>query len=257
MGALFEPWLATRDVQRSSRRNDRAVFSAYVAPRFGSAPVGSVTGPAVREWMASLRTKNGAAAPRTKRDALRVLRAILDFAMEDGRIARNPAVGIRVAGTKGSPGQALSLPELREFVAALRPPHHEVALVLSLAGLRWSELAGLDERDLVRDSDGRPFLAVRRRRVLDEEGKRVMLPGTKAGREMTRLVPLLPEVAAIVERRITGDPYQALFRRSRVGGSTRGTGGGRQGGSRRAGWSIAQVSGRTICAIRPRRPGCG
>jgi len=103
---LFEPWLATRDVQGSSRRNDRAVFQAYVLPRFGAAAVGSVSAPVVREWVAGLQTKRGTAAPRTKRDALRILRAVLDYAVEDGRIARNPALGIRVTGTKGSPGPA-------------------------------------------------------------------------------------------------------------------------------------------------------
>lgn len=37
------------------------------------------------------------------------------------------------------------------------------------------------------------------------------LAGTKAGPEVTRLVLLLPEVAAIVDRQLTGDPYRALF----------------------------------------------
>jgi integrase len=209
-GELFESWLATRDVEGSTRRNDRAIWHAYCAEPFGRMPVGSVTAPKVREWVAGLRTRKGLAAPRTKRDALRVLRGVLGFAMEDGRIARNPAVGIKVPGTKGTPGVALSLAELRTFVAALTPPHHEVALVLALGGLRWSELAALDERDVVNDA-GRLFLAVRRRRVLDEEGKRVTLPGTKGGRGVTRMVPVLPELVPIVERHKTGRPDRPLF----------------------------------------------
>ena len=98
-------------------------------PRFGRIPLASITAPMVREWVATLSTRNGPAAPRTKRDALRVLRGVLGFAVEDGRIARNPAVGIKVPGTKGTPGVALTLAELRTFVAALTPPHHEVALL--------------------------------------------------------------------------------------------------------------------------------
>ena len=144
----------------------------------------------VREWVARLHTRRGPAAPRTKRDALRVLRGVLDYAVEDGRIAKNPAVGIKVAGTKGTPGQALSLGELRTFVAKLDERERDVALVLGLTGLRWSELSGLDERDVVREGR-RVFLLVRRRRVLDEAGKRVTLPGTKRGREVARRVPVL------------------------------------------------------------------
>ncbi|MFC8501726.1 tyrosine-type recombinase/integrase [Pedococcus sp. NPDC057267] len=210
-GELFERWLATRDVEGSTRRNDRAIWHAYCVGRFGRIPVASISAAMVKEWVAGLRTRSGVAAPRTKRDALRVLRGVLAYAVEDGRIARNPAVGIRVPGTKGTPGVALSLAELRTFVAALHPPHHEVALVLALAGLRWSELAALDERDVVRDDDGRLFLAIRRRRVLDEEGKRVTLPGTKGGRGITRMVPVLPELVPIVEQHRTGRPDLPLF----------------------------------------------
>ena len=208
---LFERWLATRDIEGSTRRNDRAIWHAYLEGPFGRRPLASISAPLVREWVAGLTTKNGPAAPRTKRDALRVLRGVLAYAVEDGRIARNPAVGIKIAGTKGTPGQALSLAELRVFVAALKPPHHEIALVLALAGLRWSEIAALDERDAMRDDDGRLFLAIRRRHVLDEEGKRVTLPGTKGGRGVTRMVPVLPELVPIVERHLTGKPDAPLF----------------------------------------------
>lgn len=208
---LFEHWLATRDVEGSTRRNDRALWHSYVQARFGRMPVSSISAPVVREWVAGLQTKKGNAAPRTKRDALRVLRGVLGYAVEDGRIAKNPAMGIKVTGTKGTPGQALSLAELRTFVAALKPPHHEVALVLALAGLRWSEIAALDQRDVIRDEQGRMFLAIRRRHVLDEDGKRVTLPGTKSGRSVTRMVPLLPELLPIVERHLTGHPSEPLF----------------------------------------------
>jgi integrase len=209
---LFERWLATRDVEGSTRRNDGAIWHAYCTGRFGRVPVASISAAMVKEWVAGLQTKKGSsAAPRTRRDALRVLRGVLAYAMEDGRIARNPAAGIRVPGTKGTPGVALTLAELRTFVAALNKPHHEVALVLALGGLRWSELAALDERDVVRDHGGRLFLAIRRRRVLDEEGKRVMLPGTKGGRGITRMVPVLPELVPIIERHKTGHSDQPLF----------------------------------------------
>ncbi len=211
VGSLFEKWLAGRDVEGSTRRNDRAIWHSYLECPFGRIQLGAVSAPMVREWVANLQTKKGPAAPRTKRDALRVLRGVLAYAVEDERIAKNPALGIKITGTKGSPGQALTMSELRTFVAALKPPHHEIALVLALAGLRWSEIAALDERDVIRDETGRLFLAIRRRYVLDEEGKRVTLPGTKGGRTVTRLVPLLPELVPIVERHLTGEPGQPLF----------------------------------------------
>lgn len=208
--SLFEPWLSGRDVEGSTRTNDRNVWKAYVAPRFGQVRVSDVTVTMVRAWVAGLRTKRGPAAPRTKRDALRVLRSVLDYAVEDGRIVKNPTHNIKVAGTKGSAGQALSLSELRTFVATLDERERDVALVLGLIGLRWSELAALDERDVVREGK-RMSLMIRRRRVLDEEGNRVILPGTKRGREVSRAVPVLPELVPLVEARLTGNPRSALF----------------------------------------------
>ncbi|GAA2497163.1 tyrosine-type recombinase/integrase [Terrabacter carboxydivorans] len=210
VGDLFDLWLDSRDVQGSTRRNDRNVWTAYVKPKFGRLALGDVTVTMVREWVSRLRTKKGPAAPRTKRDALRVLRNVLDYAVEDGRIVKNPAAGIRVAGTKGTPGQALSMGELRTFVAALSESERDVALVLGLAGLRWSELAALDERDVVRVGP-RMFLMVRRRRVLDEEGRRVTLPGTKRGSEVSRPVPVVPELVPIIEAHLTGHPMSPLF----------------------------------------------
>lgn len=207
---LFVLWLDSRDVQGSTRRNDRNVWSAYVQPRFGRMAVGDVTLPMVRTWVSGLRTKKGAAAPRTKRDALRVLRNLLAYAVEDGRIPKNVAAGIKVTGTKGTPGQALSMQEFRAFVAALDEQERPVALVLGLAGLRWSELAALDERDVLR-TGGRMFLLVQRRRVLDEHGKRVTLSGTKRGAEVSRPVPVLPELVPLVEANLSGNPLAPLF----------------------------------------------
>lgn len=216
VGELVEPWIASRDIEGSSRRNDRAVYRAYVGPRFGSMPVGDLTSPMVRTWVSSLHTRRGPAAARTKRDALRVLRGIFAYAVEDGRITRNPASGIKVSGTKRTPGQALSVSELRAFVAALEPEGRDVATVLAFSGLRWSELAALDERDVWRDGE-RVFLAIRKRRVLAEDGTRVTLPGTKGGREVFRTVPLLPEVSEIVHRHLTGRLEGPLFTGPRGG----------------------------------------
>lgn len=54
-------------------------------------------------------------------------------------------------------------------------------------------------------------LMVRRRWVLDEQGKRVTLSGTKRGREVSRPVPVLPELMPIVEANLTGKPQAPLF----------------------------------------------
>lgn len=131
-----------------------------------------------------------------------------------------------------------------------------MALVLALAGRRWSEIAALDERDVARD-DGRLFLSIRRRHVLDEKGKRVTLPGTKGGRSVTRMVPLLPELVPIVERHLTGHPQKPCSRPREGRGWTRGTGDATAGGRKRASSSTGLGCAHMTFGIPPPRHGCG
>lgn len=193
VGDLFEPWMRTRQVSGSTLATDRAIWRGQVQPRWESVQVGQVTTPAIRTWVAG-----SSASPATRKHALRVLRGVLGHAMEEGRIPRNPALGIRVVGAKQNrAGQALSPVELRAFCAALTPPWGGLALVLATTGLRGSELAGLDHGAVLQVED-RCYLRVDRRWVTDEGGKRTLLAGTKAGVDRSRTVPLVPEAAAVV-----------------------------------------------------------
>lgn len=204
---LFPLWMSTRQVSGSTLATDRATWRGQVAPAWGKVPISSITTPALRRWVAQSQ-----AAPSTCKHALRLLRGVLGMVVEEGRIPRNPATGIRVEGSKSSrAGQALSPDKLRRFLELLTPPWGDLALVTATTGLRGSEIAALDEFDALRTADGLA-LAVRKRWVTDEHGGRVLLPETKGGSTVTRTVPVLPSVAPFITARLSGSPSRPLFR---------------------------------------------
>lgn len=201
---VHERWAAARSVSASTLATDRAIWRAYVAPRFGDMRLDRITRTDIRAWLAAMTRKDGQpAAARTRKHALRVLRAVLAWAVEEGRIRENPAATIPVKGATRSGGAALDADQLDRFIAALNPPARPIARVLAYTGLRVSELAALNVGDVI-ERDGALVLLVRSRWVMDGRGKRVRLAGTKAGADVTRTVPVLdvirPDVEAALAR---------------------------------------------------------
>jgi hypothetical protein len=103
---LAPAWLAKkRGLKPSSYVPLEAAWRVYVAPRWGDVPVGRIKQTAVEAWITEL-SDGTAVTSRVRRDhdgkprsatsvlrALGVLAGILDDAVKDGRIARNPACG--------------------------------------------------------------------------------------------------------------------------------------------------------------------
>lgn len=232
VGQLIDLWLDQRDVAGSTKAVDRAIWASRVEPTWGDVAVDQITTPRIRAWIAKMD-----GAPATREKSLRVLRGILRMAVEEGRIARNPAEGVAVGGLGARrSGRALDAAQIAALVAALRAPHSDIAAVLAVTGLRWSELAALDVRDV--DVAGeRVLLRVRKRWVKEENGKRVLKEGTKRGVKHERAVPVVGEAAEIVRRRAQGRlPTQPLFVSPR---------GGRldsRNWRRESGWTDATVS---------------
>lgn len=205
-------WKASRTVSGSTMATDSAIWAAYVEPTFGKVPLSRVTTPRIKTWLAAMTRKDGQpASAATKKHALRLLRCTLAWAVEEGRLRTNPASKVPVPRQGRSPGQALDPRELSIFLAALEPSHARIAKVLALTGLRFSELAALNKGDVLAGQDGSLTLLVRARYVLDGEGQRIRLSGTKAGATITRTVPVLDAIKPTVERAASGKPTAPLF----------------------------------------------
>jgi Phage integrase, N-terminal SAM-like domain len=90
-----ERWFATTaDLKPATRRTYRMLLDNQVLPHFGAATLAGIDTLTVREWVAGL--VDGGLSPSRVRNAHQVLSQVLAAAVEGGRLARNPAAGVRL-----------------------------------------------------------------------------------------------------------------------------------------------------------------
>jgi integrase len=140
-------WSARQPWRESSRSSVTSLFDRHILPALGRRQLASIRRGELEAWAGGLPL-----AARTARQAAQYLSTMLDSAVADGLIARNPAHGSKRPRVSGEP----VVPFTDDEVAALRaatPGWFEVALDLGLgAGLRQSEASGLtlDRVDFLR-----------------------------------------------------------------------------------------------------------
>ncbi|WP_409482778.1 tyrosine-type recombinase/integrase [Arsenicicoccus dermatophilus] len=209
-------WLRTLETQkRKSRRAHESAWKGHIQPRFGRAPLSSITAAQVSAWAGDLVASG--LAPSTASRYLATLRSLLAYAVQDGRIAKNPAQGVKVVtgGRKARrEGQFLGVDELHALAAACRGRYGDLVIVLGLCGLRWGEVAGLQVGDVI-TSPG-PGLRLRRT-VIADSGTGALYEETLKGYG-ARTVPLPAAAREVVERWAAGrSPSDWLFAAPRGG----------------------------------------
>jgi integrase len=164
-----------------------------ICPRFGHVPVDEIGRRDIQTFVDGLSV-----GPWAKASTLRLLRAVLDVAVADGRLHLNPAAGL----TSGripprDRHRYLTAPEVAALAAACGD-QGDIVTILAYTGLRWSELVGLR----VRDVDLRTRRLYVRRSAPEVEGRIVIgPPKTRAG---VRTVPLPQIVVDALQARIHG-----------------------------------------------------
>lgn len=157
VGQLAGEWLASHEVKPKTRASYESLLKTCVLPQWGAIRLDRLTTTAVKTWVATMTGSRGQVlSPSRRRQAYHLLTAILDSAVEDGRVPRNPAKPARASGRRA--GFLPSLPETRRH-RYLR--HEEVlrladacgdartlVLVLAYCGLRWGEASALRVRNV-------------------------------------------------------------------------------------------------------------
>lgn len=164
VGELATDWLRNKasSLKPSSYHSIDTAWRVYVEPRWGGTPIQNIRPSAVETWIREVsqgtatteRVRSAAAKPRSATVVLRalgVLAGILDLAVRDGRITRNPARGADNLPRKvsGKQRRYLTHEEVVRFASATTSHTHEtLVLLLAYTGLRWGEAIGLRVRDL-------------------------------------------------------------------------------------------------------------
>lgn len=143
VGDLHERWLAGKKTLKPSAYDPLPrAWKNHVEPTFGSREIRSIVPSEVKEWLAELSGRRSASVALR---ALGVLAGILDMAIDDGRIKKNPARGLknRPRKPKKKTGRRYLTHQQLELLArcSKRPT---LIRVLGTTGLRWGEAVALE-----------------------------------------------------------------------------------------------------------------
>lgn len=140
-------WKSTQHHLAPSTKSRYEGIADQLAARFSGLPVSKLSRPLLREYVAELVDAGTPAESVHKR--VGVLRRILGLAVEDSRLAVNPADGLRLPPIEAKEMRFLTLDELRGLATAAGD-NGSAIWVLGVCGLRMGELVGLQHDDVDR-----------------------------------------------------------------------------------------------------------
>lgn len=206
-----------RSYKESTQASHRFHFRTYVLPALGNRRLNAVEKEDVETLMRDLEEKvrkDGrklkAGGYGTREKTLRALQRFFSEMVANGRVARNPALGVK-PGSRPAPsidggGQALEVVQVTALVDATPEYWRPLVALLATSGLRISEALGLRRRDL----DLAGGTATVRQAVVEVEGKLVLTtPKTKASRRSVKLIPSV--VSMLKTQALPLDPDGFVF----------------------------------------------
>ncbi len=151
-------WIEERPGLRpKSIVNYRGLLRGQVAPHLATVTVGELTVARVRRWRKQLL--DCGTSPITTAKAYRFLHAVMNTAVDDGLIKRNPC-RVKGAGSEDSPERpVLSVAQVYALADAVGLRYRALILLAAFTSLRWAELVALTPADI--DLDTRTVQVIR------------------------------------------------------------------------------------------------
>ena len=179
----------------------RYMLRGHIAPYFAAKTVGEIKEGQVRRWRRKLLDSGKSEVTTAK--AYRLLKAILNTAVDDGIIRRNPC-RVKGASVEKSPERpVLTVPEVFLLAEAIDQRYAALILLAAFGSLRWGELEALRRKDI-----DQAVTVVRVERQLTEipgGGFQFGSPKSDAGQ---RLVPIPGLIRASIRAQLDRNPNQ-------------------------------------------------
>ncbi len=147
VGAYAARWLALgvgrddRPLSPTTAELYDLLWRRWLQPTFADVALGDVSVEMVRTWLAGTRAEHPTSTQPAK--AYRLLRAILNVAVDDEKIPANPC-RIRGAGKESAPERPVAMPEQVLAIAdAIEGQYRALVIMGAWCSLRFGELAGL------------------------------------------------------------------------------------------------------------------
>ncbi|MCX6427404.1 MAG: tyrosine-type recombinase/integrase [Actinobacteria bacterium] len=197
-----QKWLSAKnDIAASTKRGYVTRLNTHLLPVFGKSKLTSITNNQIGQWIAKA-IDDGSGAIVIKRSHS-VLRQVLNAAVLDGRLNRNPAIGVPLPRTKSKEKKALSFQQLRALADEVTG-YETLILFAGTTGLRWGEIAGLQCKDI---SLLNRTVIVEKAISTGARGEKIVSP-TKTHQVRTVPFPkdLLPEISQLIESKPAESP---------------------------------------------------
>ena len=213
---MFEAWSSQwvnslGHLKETTRERYEGLLRRHVLPKWGRRPLSSIRHADVAAWVSGMSDAGHGAG--TVRQAYRVLSLVLEVAVRDGRLHRNPALKAALPRMRRTTPRFLSPEEVVQLVRAAGPDGLSIGL-LALTGLRFGELAALRV--------GRIDLARRRLTVSEsvtEVAGRLVFSSPKT--HQTRTVPIPSSVVPALAAACVGRDSDQLLLTAPRGGPVR------------------------------------
>lgn len=173
------------------------VFGRHLAPGLGAKAVADIHEAQVRRWRKE-RLDSGVGAV-TVAKAYRLLKAIMNTAVDDGLIRRNPC-RIKGAAQDRSPERpVLSMDQVMRLANVIHPRYRAMVLLAVFGCLRWGELAALQRKHI--DLEARTVRITRTLTEVRDGGHIFGPPKSAAGfRVVAFPVFVLPDVVTHLDQ---------------------------------------------------------
>ncbi len=143
-GDWCETWCEAHDVSANTWAKYHAHLRNHIRPKFEDTPLSGITRMSIRSWTKKLRRD---LSDTTVTDIVTLLSMILSEAVEEELIGSNPCRRLKVTLNPAEPREIATHWQLHRI--AQRCPHHQLLIwTAAYTGLRWSELAALQWRNV-------------------------------------------------------------------------------------------------------------
>ncbi len=210
-GEYADKWLAAKtELRPTTLELYEYLLSKHIKPTFDDLLVGKISAATVREWNSKIR--GGSISDTTAAKAYRLLRQIMQSAVDDRLIRENPCRLKGAAVERSQERQIPSIEDVHRLGDAIEPRYRAMVFVAAFAGLRKGECYGLARRHIDLDAEP-PTLFVERSRVTTRaHGLIFQPPKTAAGvRGLALPESVATELRSHLEAFVDEDPDALVF----------------------------------------------
>lgn len=203
-------WLKTRaQLRPRTRELYEGLLRLHILPDLGALTLGQLTSAGIRQWHGDLHAARKPGAS-TVAKAYRLLRTILNTALEDGIIGKNPCL-IEGAGVERAPERpTATIPQAFALADAIDERYRLMIVLATFGGLRLGELLGMKRCDVDLEN---ATVHVEGQALELKSGARITgPPKSDAGRRVVAVPPqIVDELRGHLDKWTDAEPDSLLF----------------------------------------------